>query len=170
MVPLIKSFFKKNSSGNAIIEFSLILPILFFIIAGLVETSRIVIIKGKLESLSYSSGQVFVALDSSTVYSADSIINGQIIPFVFKDVSTSGLKGKIAMVRRVGTNYVPQWEVNPSGGATTLTYDHSLFVSLENGKSAVVADYLYEYQPLMFSSIFGTINLSARLIHFNPRV
>jgi hypothetical protein len=168
-VPLKTSFFH-HRSGNAVIEFALILPVLFLIVAGLVEASRIVIIKGKLESLSYSSGQIFVALDSSTLYSPANIINNQIIPFVFKDVSTSGLKGKVAMVRRTGTSYSPNWEVSPLGGSTSLAYDSSLFVSLEDGRSAVVADYQYEYQPLIFSAVFGTITLSARLIHFNPRV
>jgi Flp pilus assembly protein TadG len=167
-IPFIFKRFAKNTSGVAAIELGLISSMLLTLFMGSVEASRMILMKARLEGLAYVAGQTLVALKNPPPNYAN-LIWHDIAPEILNPLPTSALRGTVSQVRNSGGSLLSDWSFNaPTGGVSTAATTN--LVGLQDGRTAVVVDVSYDYQPFVFSTFFGAVTLNSRLVHFqyNP--
>ena len=161
--------FRTSRSGMAAIEFAVVAPVLLLMLGGAVEMSRAHVIKGNLNALAYSVGQVFVALDSTVSVNKADLIWNKVTREIMAPQPVTGLRGNVAQVTRVGSNYHVDWLTSAPEGGTAVNYG-DVVKGLANGKSAIVVDLSYKLQGGLFGDWLNQATVHSRLVHFqiNP--
>jgi Flp pilus assembly protein TadG len=140
--------------GVAAVEFGMIVPIMFMLFVGAVEFSQAITVDRRVTQIASSTADLVARQTSMT--STDMAGYLQIVSTLMSPYTTSLLKLTVLSVyatTAAPTNTLICWSYNYNGG--TATYSDGAAYTLptgvvSGGTSVIVAETLYNYQPLIF--------------------
>jgi len=176
-VRLLSNFFRKNQ-GSVLIEFAIVLPLIFVLCAGVFELVMFTLLNNKLTRTAGVIGDVITRDDikRSEITEILNTARSFLKPFEFN----SGGSIVVSQVRNDGlttdpSNMIISWQVNKNGATSKLGAIGARPVNLPNNltvindQAVVVTEVFYQYQPIIFKGFFPDTALY-RVSVFVPRV
>ncbi len=162
-----------NRDGVAAIEFALLLPIMFMLLIGTVEFSQALTIDRRVTQIASSSADLIARQKQMTTEEVDGVM--QIIDHLIRPFDASQLKvtvlNVIADIDDADSTSVC-WSYQHNGGANAYADGQPYVLPegfLEAGNSLIVAEVVYDYQPMIFQH-FLTAGMPLReVFYLKPR-
>lgn len=176
-VQLLINFFQKNR-GSILVEFAIVLPLIFVLCAGVFELVMFTLLNDKLTRTAGVLGDAITRDDikRSEITGILNTAQSFLKPFDFNP------KGSIivSQVRNNGATTDPSkmiisWQVNMNGAASRLGAVGSFPANMPNNltvlndQAVVITEIFYQYQPLIFKGFFPDTTLY-HIAVFVPRV
>lgn len=194
--PVLARRFRHNQSGLAIIEFSLILPVLVLIAVATFDLARYIICIRKIEMAASTMAELLARNDTKKVSQTDllAVSRAQLVIFpesmqaardqkvsvwTLLKWSLSGVQFKTTAGCTSNCTYVPyvSW-TSGQGRPCTVPLSSAPNTSKPTATTLpsdtfgpgflVVADVTFTYKPILLQSIIGTVVVS-RSFYINPR-
>jgi len=166
-------YLRTNRDGIAAVEFALLLPIMFMLLIGTVEFSQALTVDRRVTQIASSSADLVARQKHITTVEVDGVM--QIIDHLIRPFDPSLLKvtvlNVIAGIDDADSTTVC-WSYQHNGGASAYSDGQSYVLPegfLEPGNSVIVAEVVYEYQPMIFQ-YFLTAGMPLRgTFYLKPR-
>jgi len=167
----------RDGSGLSAIEFAMMMPIFFFLLTGLVDFGRLIMISQKLQSGTFILADLAARDDEITEAQIVDIflaLGNVVEPF---DLSTRGRSYVTSVTGGpVGTDPQINWQ---RAGAGTLAATSQIGVAggvaaippdlpLAEDENLIVAEVFYDYEPI-FGISFGA-DVLRRVAYYRPRL
>jgi Flp pilus assembly protein TadG len=164
---------RTNRDGIAAVEFALLLPIMFMLLIGTVEFSQALTVDRRVTQIASSSADLIARQKQITTSEVEGVM--QIIDHLMRPFDPSLLKvtilNVIADINDADTTKVC-WSYQHNGGANAYEDGQSYELPegfVEAGDSVIVAEVVYEYQPMIFQ-YFLTAGMPLReTFYLKPR-
>lgn len=176
-VKILTNFFR-NKRGSVLIEFAVVLPLLFVLCAGVFELVMFTLLNNKLARAAGIFGDTITRDDikRSEITNLLNTARSFLKPF---DFNSNG-RIVVSQVRNDGLTTTPNkmiisWQVAMNGAISRLGVVGSLPTNMPNNftvleeRSAVITEVFYQYQPLVFKGFFPNKTLYHVSV-FVPRV
>lgn len=166
----LKSFLK-NSRGNAVVEFAIILPMLLILLSGSYEIVMYSLLHNKVARIAGTLSNV-VSLQNLNRDQLNMIVSSaEVISAPFEFDPTTGSQGVvISHVRNEGEtqdplNMVVSWQavdgsmpsrIGAEGGPVTSMPNN---LALVGKQSAIVVEVFYTYEPLIFKNFMPPVSV-----------
>ena len=158
--------FLRDERGFAAAEFALWLPLILLILFGCFEATRYIMIHQKLDRAATQVADLVSQAEALTASQLDDIYNAAIAQMQPYDIDTQG-EIIISSVQRTGGDDLIMWQrtrgsagggsqVGAEGGPASLPNNFSL----ADNENTIVAEVLYDYEPVFFGSLAGMKNLN----------
>ena len=158
--------FLRDERGFAAAEFALWLPLILLILFGCFEATRYIMIHQKLDRAATQVADLVSQAEALTASQLDDIYdaaNAQMEPY---DLASQGEIIVSSVLRTGGTDTVTwQRTYGSAGGSSQIGAEggpaalpNNFF--LTDNESSIVAEVLYDYEPVFFGSLAGMKNLS----------
>lgn len=170
--------FFRNNKGSVLIEFAVVLPLLFVLCAGVFELVMFTLLNNKLARVASVFGDSITRDDikKSEITTLLKTARSFLKPF---DFNSNG-RIVVSQVRNDGltTNankMIISWQVNMNGAISRLGTVGSLPTNMPNNftvleeKAAVITEVFYQYEPFVFKGFFPDKTLYYVSV-FVPRV
>lgn len=151
---------RKSEQGVAAIEFALIVPVMFLLLAGSLEFSQAITVDRRVTQVASSTADLVARVDKfNNTGEIDNIL--KIIEQLFKPYDLNPLTVAVISVQakaKSGSTTAVEmrvsWSRNNKGQipySTNSIYDHIPAGLLAKGESVIVGEASYTYSPLLFS-------------------
>lgn len=157
--------FFRDERGFAAAEFALWLPLILLILFGCFEATRYIMIHQKLDRAATQVADLVSQADALTEGQLADIYNAAIAQMQPYDIETQG-EIIVTSVFRTGGDDMVVWQrnhgsagssqVGAEGGPASLPNNFSL----TDNENTIVAEVLYNYEPVFFGSLAGMRNLN----------
>lgn len=160
--------------GVAAIEFAMIVPIMFLLFVGSVEFSQAITVDRRVTQVASSTADLVARERSITTSDLEGIM--QIVDELMAPYDPTKLKLTLINVYSSISNAAETkvcWSFNYQGGVNTYSQDQSYTVPagiLDAGSSVVVAEVLYNYDPLIFRYFITTTMPLREKFYLKPRL
>lgn len=163
-----------DTKGVAAVEFGLILPIMFMLLVGTVEFSLALTVDRRVSQVANSTADLIAQKKTISTSEVAGIM--QIIEHLVRPYDPSRLRvtvlNVIANISDASDTTVC-WSYEHNGGAGTYSAgaDYSLPEDIvEAGDSVIVAEVVYDYQPLIFSHFIKSAFTLSDTLYLKPRL
>lgn len=171
--------FFRNERGNAAIEFAFLLPILFTMFMGVVETSNVILANQRTDKMAsvvadlVTQYQTIATSDLDTILAATSDI---MIPFPF---GSRGLVIITSVYQAPGGTPKVVWQyqgggtlqnVNSNFGSTGFGSPLPSGFTLNDGETVIIAEVYYNYPPLISDMFVVGSNQLYKYAFYKPRI
>jgi Flp pilus assembly protein TadG len=161
----------RRSDGAALVEFTLIFPILIMMFLGLVEFGEAFAVSRKLTNGASTVSDLVAQVPSVSASELDDI--ARVAEEIIKPYRTANLGLVITSVRADGDNATTvAWSYAHGTGATARAQGSAFAAPAgltEANSSVIVAETVYQFTPIAGMFLTGTIELSG-VAYFRPRV
>lgn len=145
-----------SEDGGALVELAIALPVLLVLLMGVFEAARFVVLSLKLDNVAGTIGDIVARSPQLTVGELDAMLGAAddiaapfdilgrgavLVSCVGRDDSQPS---RVFWQRRIGSR-AAEGGVGPAGGPATVPGG----LSLEPGETAIVAESLFGYTPLL---------------------
>ena len=164
----------RSSDGMAAVEFAMIVPIMFLLFVGSVEFSQAITVDRRVTQIASSTADLVAREKQVSTSDVDGIM--QIIDQLMAPYDVSRLKVTILNVYSQMNNAADTrvcWSHNHNGGTSTYSPEQAYTLPpgiLEAGNSVVIAEVIYDYQPLIFNYFIQTAFALKEKFYLKPRL
>jgi len=165
------------ASGNAAVEFALVLPVLMLLMLGSAEMGRFVILHQKVDRVAVTTSDLVARAETINETDLDDIFDAA--DFVAQPFDLAGLGVVIvsAITNEDGSGATVAWQrsgggssthtsqIGIAGGAATLTADFEV----REGETAIIAEVFYDFEPFL-SELIVEPQTVYRRAHHRPRL
>jgi len=158
------SNFLRDERGFAAAEFALWLPLILLILIGCFEATRFIMIHQKLDRAATQVADLVGQAEALTSGQLDEIYNAAEAQMEPYDLQTQGEVIVSSILSTGGVNKVMWQRTHGSAGGDSqvgATDDVAVLPSnffLNDSENSIVAEVLYDYQPIFFGSLSGLKN------------
>lgn len=159
------SRFLRGERGFAAAEFALWLPLILLILFGCFEATRYIMIHQKLDRAATQVADLVSQAEALTEGQLDDIYDAAVAQMQPYDIETQG-EIIVSSVFRTGGDDTIVWQrnhgsagnsqVGAEGGPAALPTNFSL----TDNENTIVAEVLYNYEPVFFGALSGMKNLN----------
>jgi Flp pilus assembly protein TadG len=164
----------RNRQGMAAVEFAMLVPIMFLLFAGTIEFSQALTVDRRVTQIASSTADLIAR--QKTITSSEVAGVMEIIDHLMRPYDPSLLRVTVldvmASISDVNKTTVC-WSYQHNGGAATYTNGQSYPVPagiVEAGNSVIVAEVVYDYQPLMFEYFISSTFSLREKFYLKPRL
>lgn len=164
---------RRNRDGVAAVEFAFIVPIMFVLFIGTVEFSQALTVDRRVTQIASSSADLIARQRKTTTDEVNGVM--QIIDHLIRPFDPSLLRVTVINVMADITDADKTsvcWSYQHNGGANAYADGQSYVLPegiVEAGNSVIVAEVVYEYQPMIFQ-YFLTAGMPLReTFYLKPR-
>ncbi len=175
--------FTKSEDGIVVTELALALPLLIIFISGIVEVSNFLLINMKAQHTVVSIGDLTTrssTLSADTVADVYTAVEEIMAPYPV-DSGSLVIISALALPSDAAPNDPPDviWQcTNPGSAVPEISrfgtvgpdadFDDEI-ITMRQGETLVVAEFFYEYEPLVFTGVVDA-QLLRKLAYFRPRI
>ncbi|MDF3033252.1 MAG: hypothetical protein K0R76_206 [Alphaproteobacteria bacterium] len=159
------SHFKRESTGAALIEFVLVLPLLILISLGIYEGTNYIMVSQKLNEIA-SSVANWVSTKTTAAEITDCLIGANLLGAKYSFSTNGGVVVSGLQQQNGSTAQAVVWQRASSGAASSITIDTygnitSSPFSLASAFQLIVVEATYNYSPTFayFAGIFPPVKL-----------
>ena len=163
----------RNNDGVAAIEFAFIASIMFTLFIGTVEFSQALTVDRRVTQIASSSADLIARQKTISTTEIDGVM--QIIDHLMQPYDPSLLSVTVLNVQASISNANQTtvcWSYQHNGGANAYTEGQSYTLPnsfLEAGNSVIVAEVVYNYEPLIFKHFIRTTFPLRETFYLKPR-
>ncbi|HXF53736.1 MAG TPA: TadE/TadG family type IV pilus assembly protein [Hyphomicrobiaceae bacterium] len=164
--------FRKD--GVAAIEFAMVAPLMLLLFVGSVEFSQALTVDRRVSQIASSTADLVAREKSITTADMEGIMD--IIDHLMSPYDNSRLRVTLLNVYSAINNASDVkvcWSYNHNGGANTYSDNQSYSLPsgiLGKGSSAIVAEVVYDYQPLIFNMFIESVFRMEEKFYLKPRL
>jgi Flp pilus assembly protein TadG len=142
------------AKGVAAVEFAFLVPIMFMLFIGTVEFSQALTVDRRVTQIASASADLIARQKKITTSEVEGVM--QIIDHLMRPYDPSNLRVTVVNVVAAindANNTTVCWSYQHNGGASSYSDGQTYALPagfLEAGNSVIVAEVVYNYQPLIF--------------------
>ncbi len=165
---------KSDKRGVAAIEFAMIVPIMLALFIGSIEFSQAITVDRRITQIASSTADLVAREKTISDVQLGNVMD--IAKVLMQPYTTSPLRITLTSVGAnigVATRTGVCWSYNFQGGAATYAKGQSYTLPagiVDAGGSVVVAEVLYNYTPLIFSTYMPGITTLKDKFFLKPRI
>jgi len=163
-----------GKDGVAAIEFAMVAPLMLLLFVGSVEFSQALTVDRRVSQIASSTADLVAREKSITTADMEGIM--EIIDHLMSPYDNSRLRVTLLNVYSAindASNVKVCWSYNHNGGANTYSENQSYSLPsgiLGKGSSAIVAEVVYDYQPLIFNMFIESVFRMEEKFYLKPRL
>jgi Flp pilus assembly protein TadG len=158
--------FLLHTRGAALLEFALILPLLALLFIGVTESTRILLIKRKLEAATYSLGQAGISMEDMAAAERQPLLWNTILPVLMTPHPFSGVAGRVTQLAKTASGLETQWssasnsDVPPANSGSLESW------ALYDGQKVVLVELSLSYSSLFSVPLWDGKILTSSMVHY----